>query len=242
MHETIRFALAQLKSGRVVPENDLVQQMHTRAQTDFADSQTGRYRQKPNRYTGFQEHYYQTAPSKDVWRTAWSTAEERLKTFTQSTLYAHLCRQSPTTFLEIETLQSFTIADTKVWVQMDFARQEEDTIVIYDWKTGSINEGEIQQQLGIYGLYAQHAWPKIAANGLLRGIVYGIADDKILEFELNDIQLRETQASVEAGIAQLQNLLLDTQANLVELNQFPMIEDLKICQRCQFRELCGRDK
>lgn len=242
VHETIQFALAQLKSGRVVPEDALVEHMHTRAQTDFTDSQSGRYRQKPNRFTGFQEHYYQSALSKDTWQTVWSTAEERLRTFTQSTLYAHLCRQSPATFLEIETLQSFTIAGTKVWVQMDFARQEEDTIVIYDWKTGAIDEAEVQQQLGIYGLYARHAWPEIAATGLLRGIVYGIADDQILEFDLNDRQLHEMQASVEAGIAQLQSLLVDVQANLAELNQFPMIEDLTVCRHCQFRELCGRDK
>jgi len=241
VHKTIQFALAQLKNGRIVPEKDLVKHMHTRAQTDFTDSQTGRYRQKPNRFTGFQEHYYQTGPSQDTWRTAWSTAEKRLKTFIQSTLYAHLCRQSPATFLEIETLQSFTVADTKVCVQMDFARQEEDTIVIYDWKTGSIDNAEVQQQLGIYGLYARHVWPEIAANGLL-GIVYGIAEDQILEFDLNDAQLRETQTSIESSIVQLQSLLLDTQANLAELSQFPMIEDLATCRQCQFRELCGRDK
>ncbi len=242
VHETIRFALAQLKSGRVVAENALVEQMHTRAQTDFIDSQSGRYRQKPNRFTGFQEHYYQSDPSKDTWQTAWSTAEKRLKTFIQSTLYAHLCRQSPATFLEIETLQSFPIAGTKVWVQMDFARQEEDTIVIYDWKAGIIDEAEVQQQLGIYGLYARHAWPKTATAGLLRGVVYGIANDQILEFDLNDAQLHQTQLSVETSIAQLQSLLVDRQANLAEFSQFPMIEDLAVCRQCQFRDLCGRDK
>lgn len=241
VHETIQHALAQLKSGRVVPENDLVEHMHTRAQTDFTDSQSGRYRQKPNRFTGFQEHYYQADPSKDTWQMAWSTAEERLKTFTQSDVYAHLCRQSPATFLEIETLQSFTIANTKVWVQMDFARREEDTIVIYDWKTGTIDEAEVQQQLGIYGLYAQHAWPKTAVNGFLRGIVYGIAHDQIFEFDLNNVQLQEAQSSVEASISQLQSLLFDVPANLAEISQFPMIEDLSICRQCQFRELCSRD-
>jgi hypothetical protein len=239
VHETIQFALAQLKSGRVVPENDLVEHMHTRAQTDFTDSQSGRYRQKPNRFTGFQEHYYQTEPSKDTWQTAWSTAEKRLKTFIRSDVYAHLRRQSPATFLEIETLQSFTIANTKVWVQMDFARREEDTIVIYDWKTGTIDEAEVQQQLGIYGFYAQYIWPE---TDMLRGIVYGIADDKILEFDLDDAQLQKTQSSIEASIAQLQSLLVDAHANLAEISQFPMIEDLSICRQCQFRELCGRNE
>jgi hypothetical protein len=241
VHESIQYALAQLKSGRAIPENDLIEHMHSRAQTDFTDSQSGRYRQKPNRFTGFQEHYYQTGPSKDTWQAAWSIAEERLSTFLQSTLYAHLRRQSPATFLEIETLQSFPVAQTKVWVQMDFARQEEDTIVIYDWKTGTVNDTAVQLQLGIYGLYAQHTWPQAVKNGALRGIVYGIAGDQTLEVDLNNDQLQETQTFIEASISQLKSLLLDPQNNLAEISRFPMIEDLAICQQCQFKELCGRD-
>jgi hypothetical protein len=242
VHETIRHALDQLKIGRTVADDQLLQHMHNRAQTDFAGSQSGRYRQKPNRYTGFQEHYYQTDPGNDAWKTAWATAETRLKTFLRSPLYAHLRRQSPGTFLEVETLQSFTLAGSKVWVQMDLARQEEDTLVIYDWKTGpTIDKAEVQQQLGIYGLYARHAWPQAAANGLLRGVIYGVAEDQTLEFDLNAAYLQKMQTTVEAGIARLQNLLFDPQNNLAELKQFPMIEDLTICRQCQFRELCGRD-
>ena len=242
VHETIKFALARLKAGQPVTESNLIKQMRTRAQTDFADSHSGRYRQKPNQLTGFQEHYYQTGLSKSTWQTAWAKAEHTLRTFTQSSLYAHLRRQPASKFLDLETLRSFTLAGTNVWVQMDLVRQERNTIHIYDWKTGSIDEQELRRQLGIYGLYVRHAWPEMATTASLQGIVYALAEDRLLEFDLNESVLQEMQTMVEADIIHLRGLLLDPQANLAELRRFPMIDDLSVCQRCQFRELCGRGK
>jgi hypothetical protein len=242
VHEAIKFALARLKAGQSITEASLIKQMHTRAQADFADSLSGRYQQKPNQLTGFQEHYYQTGLSKITWQTAWAKAEHYLRTFINSALYAHLQRQPAATFLEIETLQSFSLARTKVWLQMDLARQESNEIYIYDWKTSSINEDELQQQLGIYGLYIRQVWSQIAASTPLRGIVYDLAQDRLLEIDLDQTTLQETQAMVEASINRLQALLFDSQANLAERSHFPMIDDLNVCRHCQFRELCGRDK
>ena len=60
--------------------------------------------------------------------------------------------------------------------------------------------------------------------------------------DVRDAALQATQTAIEANITQLQQLLIDPQANLAELRRFPMIEDLSVCQTCQFRELCGRKK
>jgi hypothetical protein len=240
-HDTIKFALAQLKAGQKTEEAELKKRMHTRAQTDFSDSKSGRYQQKPNQLTGFQEHYYQTNLAETDWQAAWVRAQEYLYTFINSNLYGHLCQQSPDTFLDIENLQSFTMAGVKVWVQMDLARREDDTLYIYDWKTGSIEAEKLRYQLGIYGLYARQAWPEITA-ATIRGLVYALAEDEVFEFDLDETTLRETEAMVDASVKQLRSLLTDCQANLAELAQFPMIDDLRRCQQCQFRELCGRDK
>jgi hypothetical protein len=242
VHETIKFALTRLKAGQPVTEANLIKQMHTRAQADFSDSHSGRYRQKPNQLTGFQEHYYQTGLSKTTWQTAWTKAEQALRTFVNSSLYAHLRRQPAATFLDVETLQSLTLVGTKIWVQMDLVRQEDDKLYIYDWKTGSVDESELRRQLGIYGLYVQRAWPEMATTTSLQGVVYALAEDRLLAFDLDETVLQETQVMIETSITHLQGLLLDPQANLAELRRFPMIDDLKVCQRCQFRELCGRDK
>ena len=75
----------------------------------------------------------------------------------------------------------------------------------------------------------------------IRGIVYALAEDRLFEFELDDSFLGETQAAVDTDIAYLRGLLLDPEANLADLRRFPMIDDLEVCRRCRFRELCGRD-
>jgi hypothetical protein len=243
VHEAIKFALARLKAGQTVAEGDLLKQMRVRAQRDFDDSRQGRYRQQPNKRTGFQEHYYKATLLDEAWRSAWTQAEQRLQTFLNSALYLDLCRQPPAAFLDVEALQSFRLAGTKVWVQLDLARRAEGAIVIYDWKTGSIEEAAVRRQLGVYGLYLVQAYPELAHDTpRLQGIVYRLADDRLLEFDLDEALLRETQTMAEASIAKLRGLLLDDAANLAELRRFPMIDDLSICRRCQFRELCGRDK
>lgn len=243
VHESIKFALARLKAAQPVPRSDLLKQMRTRAQADFSDSQGGRYRQNPGQMVGFQEHYYQRRLSQTDWPRAWQQAEQYLTTFLDSPLYANLRQQPVATFLDVETLQSFTLNGTKIWVQLDLARLEEARLYIYDWKTGNIEaEARLRHQLGIYGLYFQHIHPEWLANRTLRGVVYDLAQDRLIEFDLTDEELRDTHLTIKKSITHLQGLLLDPETNLTELEHFPMISAMSVCRTCQFRELCGRDK
>ena len=123
---------------------------------------------------------------------------------------------------------------------MDLARYDGGAIYLYDWKTGTVDPAEVRQQLGIYGLYARHAWPELT-SAPIKGVVYALADDRLHQFDLDDALLQTIQSDVESNTAKLQNLLIDPQANLAEIRRFPMINDLSVCRHCQFRELCGRD-
>ena len=241
VHETIKFGLARLKAGQPMAATALRQHMHRRAQTDFADSQSGRYQQQPNQLTGFQEHYYQTGLTQADWSAAWQQAEQHLTTFLNSALYADFQQQPPATFLDVETLQSFSFGGEKVWLQMDLARREADSLWIYDWKTGSVeDEASLRYQLGIYGLYFRQVHPDWVADRALRGLVYGLAEDRLLELELDEALLAETSTQVVASQAHLKARLTDPEANLADITAFPMIDDLAVCRFCQFRELCGR--
>jgi hypothetical protein len=243
VHDSLKFAVTRLKMGRPITNEALIKQMHRRARADFDTSQSGRYRQKPNQLTGFQEHYYTVNLPKTAWQTAWTRAEQYLRTFINSALYADLRRQPSQTFLDVETLQSFSIAGAKVWVQMDLARYKDEVIYLYDWKTGEVDRQELRQQLGVYALYVRHAWPEWV-TAPIRAVVYALAEDHLLEFDLDETPLQTVQANVETSIGQLQGLLVDSsiQANLTELRRFPMVNDLSICRDCQFRELCGRER
>lgn len=242
VHESIKFAVARLKAGQPVADRDLLEQMHRRAQADFEDSKSGRYARQPNQLTGFQEHYYRTNPPQDMWQAAWAKAERCLRAFLNSPLYADLQRSPAEAFLNVEELRAFTIAQTRVWIQMDLALRRENAIYLYDWKTGEVtDEPAIWQQLGIYGLYIRHTWPEWSALPL-KGVVFNLARNHLFEVDLIDEVLRNARAATEASIAGLQNLLLNPQTNQAELRRFPMIDELSVCRSCQFRALCGRDK
>lgn len=239
VHDSLRFALARLKAGRPVSRDDLVGQMHRRAQADFESSQSGRYHQQPNALVGFQEHYYKIRLDKSTWQTNWRQAEQMLDTFLKSELYARLSHYSPDTFLEVETLHSFSLAGTKIWVQMDLARFDGQMIEIYDWKSGPIDPAKGQQQLGVYGLYLRQSRPEWQAVPM-KGLVYNLRDDRQDEVALDPAALAAVEPAVKADIARLRGLLVEPQTNLAELNRFPMIDDRTVCSGCQFRELCGR--
>ncbi|MEM7342941.1 MAG: PD-(D/E)XK nuclease family protein [Chloroflexota bacterium] len=239
VHESIKFTMARLKAGQDVSESDLIKQMHTRAQADFETSQSGQYQQAPNQLQGFQAHYYQKKLPNTAWSDAWQRAEQALQTFMRSSLYATLSQQPASTFLDTETLQAFTWADTKIWVQIDLLCQTDQTIYIYDWKTGAIDEATTRQQLGVYALYVRQTWPEIT-HLPLKGVVYNLTDDQRLDLDLDESILQETQQRIETSVAHLRQQLLDVDQNLADIQQFPMIDDRQLCQQCQFRELCDR--
>ncbi|MFN8458955.1 MAG: PD-(D/E)XK nuclease family protein [Anaerolineae bacterium] len=241
VHDSIKFALARLKAGQPLAEADLLKGLRSRAQADIESSSSGRYRQQPNQLTGFQEHYYRLGLDSSAWEKALNRAEQRLRTFLASSLYADLRRQPPITLLTIEELQAFSLAGTKVWVQMDLVRRAEAALYVYDWKTGEVDPVEVRQQLGVYGLCLRQFTRLAGTPHLpLRAVVYGLAEDKLLEFELDGALLAETEAAVRASVAKLHSLLLDPAANLAELRRFPIIDNLSVCRACQFRQLCER--
>ena len=239
VHDSLRFALARLRAGRPVSRDDLVGQMYRRAQADFESSQNGRYQQQPNALVGFQEHYYKISLDKTTWQTSWQRAEQRLDTFLTSELYDRLGQYPPDSFLDVETLHSFSLAETKIWVQLDLARFDGHRIEIYAWKSGASDSVEIRRQLGVYGLYLRQTQPEWR-HVPIRGMVYNLVDDRQEEVGLDPTTLEAVETEIKADIAHLRGLLVEPQANLAEINRFPMIDDRAICRGCQFRELCGR--
>ncbi|RME97243.1 MAG: Dna2/Cas4 domain-containing protein [Chloroflexi bacterium] len=240
VHDLLKFALSRLKTGAQVPRNRLIQQLHRRAKTDVAASKSGRYRQQPNKITGFQEHYYQTGVPDAAWAQAVAQAEQLADVFLQSPLYARLLGRPRESFLNIEELQSFEIAGVTVWVQMDLARREDNRIILYDWKTGQIDESAVRRQLGVYALFMQAEHPAWVVQPV-RGVVFALSENRTLEFEFDGEALRKIRAGVEADIARLRGLLGKPAQNLAELRRFPMIENGEACRVCRFRELCGRN-
>ncbi|GAB4440202.1 MAG: hypothetical protein Kow0031_22140 [Anaerolineae bacterium] len=239
LHDAIKYALNRLQSGATVPPAELLAQMRQRARADVEASRQQMFRQQPKQRPGFQEHYYRANLSAADWAAAWQRAEQRLRTFVESPLYARLQGLPPDAFLRVETLQSFEQAGEKVWVQMDLATVESGQLALYDWKTGEVDPDEGRRQLGVYGLFVRRNWPEFGAMPL-RGILFGLAENRVATLDLHDDLLRQTEQAIERSIVRLRGLLDDPAANRAGLSRFPMTDDREVCATCRFRELCNR--
>ncbi|MCB9079532.1 MAG: Dna2/Cas4 domain-containing protein, partial [Anaerolineaceae bacterium] len=159
--------------------------------------------------------------------------------FLQSELYTRLGQYSSDTFLEVETLHSFALAETKIWVQLDLARFDGQVIEIYAWKSGESDQASLRRQLGVYGLYLRQTYPEWHDKPL-KGLIDYLTDNRQEEIALDPATLEAVEQEIKADIAHLRGLLVEPQINLAKIERFPMIDDRAICRSCQFRELCGR--
>lgn len=241
VHESIKFALARLKAGSPVNPDELVQQMHRRARADFQSSKEGSFRRQPNKRVGFREHFYREKVPQSAWQTAWTLAQKHLLTFLNSPLYAYLRDLPPARLLAIEELHAFDLAGTKIWVQLDLACRDGETIRLFDWKTGGEEAENARRQLGVYALFARQTWSADASRPI-SGTIFNLPENRLQEFEFTETDLQQAHDHIKTSIDNLQSLLINpTSANLAELRRFPMIDDLNVCRQCQFKALCGRD-
>jgi hypothetical protein len=239
VRDAIQSAVAEHVAGRAVSGKAAINRTIRRARNEYETSSTGRYREDPANLTGFQEHYYNISVPDAVWKDAWQNIERQLETFFSSSFFQNLRQQSSETFSKLSPLQSFTLAGTKIWVQLDLVQHTDDKITLYVWKTKEASREEQQLQLGIYGLFARHVWPQWSAVPL-EGVVYALPANQTEKMPLPAKQLATTQSKVETSARQLQHLLYDPTANRAQIRRFPMISDLQVCCHCRFRELCSR--
>lgn len=134
----------------------------------FRESRDGDWRRSASKYTHLAEHHYGEPMVKD--RDA--VAEygkgfvERIRTcvhgfFTAPGL-APLREAPPQSYVFVEddqtAFESFSYDGTKIYGSPDFAyRDENDTVHLYDWKTGKPSPHDAFQ-LHVYAVYARTRW------------------------------------------------------------------------------------
>ena len=144
-------------------------------------------------------------------------------------------------WLPIEQLDQFDMEGTPVWVVLDFARRlADDTLHIYDWKTGKIDPEGNRPQLGCYTLYVglRHDAPPAK---VVNHLVYLGTDLTEVTFTLDEKDLEATKDFMRQSIARMKARLVDPAANAARREDFPLTDDLARCASCAFRRLCGRE-
>jgi hypothetical protein len=240
VHDVVRQIVEGLAQEKPLPVERALSLLRERMLRDYEDSRTGRYRRRPNRICGLQEHYYEVPVNGEALREVLVAAEGSVKRVYGTRTYQTMLQLGPSSIVEWEQLQSITLAGQRVWVSPDvMLRDPEGGMTIVDWKTGTSSPGgETRLQLGIYGLYAvrEHDASPQSLVGVEENL--GLGEGHI--YPLKDWVLEEARKYAEDSIHRMQALLHDRERNAALLRDFPMTDELAQCMRCRFRRACDR--
>jgi hypothetical protein len=241
VHDVVRQVVQGLAQGQPLPAGQALSLLRERMRRDFDDSRTGRYRRRPNRICGLQEHYYDGAIEDNSLREITIEAEGSVKRVYATRTYQTMLEMGASGIVECEKLQSITLAGHKVWVSPDvILRHPDGGITIVDWKTGASSQAEeTRLQLAIYGLYAVRVYG--ASSQRLLGIEENLRLGEEHVYPLKDWVLEEARRYAEDNIHRMQALLHDREHNVALLRDFPMTDELARCIACRFRRACDRD-
>jgi hypothetical protein len=238
VHEIIELGLTSLKNRERVPVDALVERGTRRMRAQYAESIQGVYWDRPQVAMGLTEHEHREEVSRVEWRAQRDRMEQCVRAFFALPLLETLKALPPWRWLAVEHLQSFELDNATILVKPDLAfRDDQDRVVIADWKTGKWRADDEVLQLAIYALHARRAW---GSGGGLTAMVVHLGDDQgaaIDTHTLDDASLKDAEEHIRASLQAMRGLIPEGQ---VEITRFAQIEDRERCSRCNFRRLCGR--
>ncbi len=224
-----------------IVRDEEVEKLTVRMRKDFVSSRDGRYRAQPKREFGLIEHEYGEAVSPDEWASMNDRARTALAAWIDSPLFDEIRTSDPSRWLPIEKLEQFMLDDTPVWVVLDFARRlADDTVHIYDWKTGKVAPDANRPQLGCYTLFVGERYG-VPFDRVVNHLVYLGDTMTPVTFQLDATDLETTRSFLRESIARMKARLLDPADNAARREDFPLTDDLTRCAGCAYRSLCGRE-
>lgn len=242
VHHVIEEVLKSLRRGQPVPFEKAADDLTQIMRRDWKNSKAGQYREEPKKTVGLFEHEYAVDVTDATWKKMHDTSVEALKHFYDSRLYAELMKEDPSRWLVIEDLEEFDFEGSKIFVKLDFAREKNGAVEIYDWKTGKTN-GDATIQMGAYAIYAMQKWGKPLDQ--IRGILFNLTSEKAEgeEQKLTPTLIEEAKDFMRKSIAEMRSLLQDPNKNVPkDRSFFPYTENPKLCDSCNFYRMCEKFK
>ncbi|MFC1610220.1 RecB family exonuclease [Myxococcota bacterium] len=239
VHEMIELTLAAWRRGDTVPVEALVQRGTRRMRAQYAESLQGFYRDRPRHSYGLVEHEYRDEISRQEWKDLRDRMERCLRAFFDLELTATIRETPPWRWLAVESLGSFDVDGTTVVVKPDLAwRDDEEQVVVVDWKTGKQRPDDDWLQMAVYGVFARGAW-ELKEDSLQRRLAFlDTGDVRVIELAAND--LHRAQETIRGSIKEMRRLAVEAWAGNLDPAAFPKTEDVSLCARCSFRRVCER--
>jgi len=233
VHETIETVL---KTRDTMPSPDEQEALiraavHGQMLTEWRESEAGSLRFR------LFEHEYQVAVDPEDKKILVGTVMRSLRNLFKSPVLAEAFAAGRGQWLSLEDLVSFNVGSVPVFLRMDLAfRDGQGRVVIVDWKTGR-GEGKFSEvQVAGYALYAaEQGWA--APEEIQTELAY-IAIPRYVRRSVDRRKLDHARNFIAKSAGNMKSLLFDPLANLARLEDYPMIDRPRVCQRCNFRRVC----
>ncbi len=241
VHEMVELALNAWRRNDEVPLEALIERGIRTMRAQYAESLQGVYRDRPMAAVGLTEHEYKEQVSRDEWRARRDLMESCLRNFFALPMVEEIRALPRWRWLAVESAGSFELDGATVYVRPDFAwRDEDDRVVMVDWKTGQPRPEDEDLQLAVYGIFAQRNWG--LGSDHLRTVAAYLASGELRERKVEVGDLQAAEARITVSLDQMRSLgtrieAVDTPETLA---RFPTTDDLDQCTRCPFRRVCNR--
>ncbi len=239
VHTTIEETLRQLQSG-VAPDpvaarsrvRDLLNQA-------WAESRRQRWRDDPKRFANLFEHYYRQSPTPGRIDQIRAKALGCIDRFFQLPWFDFIRGSEPSAFVSIEELDSFEVDGVKVFVKLDFALRRNGLYYLFDWKTGKAGERD-PLQLACYANFGAHRWG--ASPEAIRIVIAYLGDGMAEERTITAAEMDQALRFIADSAATMRARLVNPMDNVARIEDFPQVDDRRLCARCVFREVCRPDE
>ncbi len=217
--------------GPEAQEAFIRQAVHGTMVSDWRESEAG------GRFRLF-EHEYGVPVAQEDKRIAVNVVMRSLRAFFRCEALARVMALGRERRLALEDLVSFPVGDTEVLLRMDLAYRESDgRVVIVDWKTGR-GEGRFNEvQVAGYALYAaEQGW--VEDPGQITTELDYLVVPKVVRRSVTQQKIEAARRFIERSARDMRALLVDPEANVGRLEDFPQVDRPQLCRRCNFRRLC----
>ncbi len=221
----------------------------------YQESATGQWKQSASKFTHLAEHHFQEDCVADrdavaeYGRRFVERIEQCVDGFFASEGLAWVRDADPSLYLFVEddksAFDTFEYEGTKIFGSPDFVIRDEDGHVhLYDWKTGRPSRNDAFQ-LHVYALYARIKWGVPVEE--FSGYDAYLQTGDVVKCEITPESMGEAEQAIRDSIGAMRELHFDADEGMGEREPFLMLGgeapdpgDLRVCGRCNFREVCGR--
>ncbi len=214
----------------------------------WQQSKQGKWKENPKQCCCLHEHYYphhHHTPEKEMVQQIIANVKLCIQNFLNITL-KKLTDIKRDDELDIATSEmgdpeSFVWEGIKIYAIPDYVFTKDDTLYIYDWKTGS-RKDQHDNQLGLYGLWAVEK-KKYNPEQIVVCLEY-LTHGKSFTRKLTENDIEEIKGFIRNSVSDMSQYLVD---NDIKQNiplpeeDWEMSAEKDTCRLCNFFEICKPD-